>query len=384
MPAGKPIWFTEFGCPAVDKGPNQPNVFPDPKSVESALPYFSHGGRSDIAQRRYIEAHLDHWQSGSSGNPASPVYGGPMVDPDRLYLWAWDARPFPAFPMRSDLWSDSANWSHGHWLNGRLANPDLGSLINAILADHGQPPARVEAVEGTVCGYAVSDPTSARAALEPLMDIFDLIVSEEGGELVFRHGRTRRAPALEVTELVLGDSGPMVESVRAPDHDLPAEALLGFTDPFRDYQAGTARRYRLGAKGSRQKNLSFPGVLEKGQASALLEDWLDRIWVRRETLTFSVPQPNADIAPGAIVRLPSSGSPSDFLVTEIEDGLARKVSARQAGVCLPAPWRDVSRPVMPVPAIVTGQPHALFLDLPMGIGEGEAQQQFRVAAWQKP
>ena len=31
----KPIWFTEIGCPAVDKGANQPNVFVDPKSSES-------------------------------------------------------------------------------------------------------------------------------------------------------------------------------------------------------------------------------------------------------------------------------------------------------------------------------------------------------------
>lgn len=32
QPMSKPFWFTELGCAAVDKGPNQPNVFPDPKS----------------------------------------------------------------------------------------------------------------------------------------------------------------------------------------------------------------------------------------------------------------------------------------------------------------------------------------------------------------
>jgi hypothetical protein len=384
MPAGKPVWFTELGCPAVDKGPNQPNVFPDPKSAESALPYFSHGGRSDIAQRRFLETHLDAWRTGSADNPVSPVYGGPMVDQARLYLWAWDARPFPAFPLRTDLWSDGPNWSHGHWLNGRLAGPDLGSLINAILADHGQPPARVEGLEATVCGYAVSDPTSARAAIEPLIDIFDLCVTEEDGELVFRQGASRLSPPLEVNELVVADGGSVLESVRMPDHDLPAEALLAFTDPFRDYQAATARRRRLGAAGSRQKSLSFPGVMETGQAAALLEDWLDRVWYRRETVTFSVPRPGTGLVPGVVVRLPASGGLSDFLVTEIEDGLVRKVSARQAGASVPAPWRDVSRPAMPAPAIVAGQPHALFLDLPLGVGEGESQQQFRVAAWQKP
>ena len=40
----KPIRFTEIGCPAVDRGPNQPNVFYDPKSAESFLPYFSAAG----------------------------------------------------------------------------------------------------------------------------------------------------------------------------------------------------------------------------------------------------------------------------------------------------------------------------------------------------
>ena len=38
QPRSKPIWFTELGCPAVDKGTNQPNVFHDPKSSESFFP----------------------------------------------------------------------------------------------------------------------------------------------------------------------------------------------------------------------------------------------------------------------------------------------------------------------------------------------------------
>ena len=38
--AAKPIWLTEIGCPAVDKGANQPSVFPDPKSSESGYAVF--------------------------------------------------------------------------------------------------------------------------------------------------------------------------------------------------------------------------------------------------------------------------------------------------------------------------------------------------------
>jgi len=39
-------WCDEFGCGAVDKAANQPNVSGDPKSAESAVPYFSTGGRT--------------------------------------------------------------------------------------------------------------------------------------------------------------------------------------------------------------------------------------------------------------------------------------------------------------------------------------------------
>src|SRR5690606_28283230 len=56
VPQSKPFWFLEIGCPAVDKGANQPNVFVDPKSSESAVPYFSRGTRDDLMQRRYLRA----------------------------------------------------------------------------------------------------------------------------------------------------------------------------------------------------------------------------------------------------------------------------------------------------------------------------------------
>ena len=42
VPRSKPVGFIEYGCPAVDKGANQPNVFIDPKSSESFAPLLLH------------------------------------------------------------------------------------------------------------------------------------------------------------------------------------------------------------------------------------------------------------------------------------------------------------------------------------------------------
>jgi hypothetical protein len=117
---GKKIVFTEFGCPAVNRGANQPNVFVDPKSSENSYPRYSLEVRDDLIQRAYLEATITYW---SANNPASGVYSGRMLDLNLCSIWCWDARPFPDFPNAASFWGDAPNWETGHWLNGRLLKP---------------------------------------------------------------------------------------------------------------------------------------------------------------------------------------------------------------------------------------------------------------------
>lgn len=386
VPKSKPIWLTEVGCPAVDKGPNQPNVFPDPKSAENALPHFSSGGRSDIAQRRYVEAHLDHWDPASpvfaSGdNPVSPVYGGRMVDPARVYVWAWDARPFPAFPRQAGLWRDGGNWNLGHWLNGRLGGVAVGDLVNAVLADHGLPAADVAGADGTMHGYVIEGPCSARDAIEPVLDLYGIAAKEDAGRFVFAREGTQEAVA--VADMAAAGARPAVELVRTPDQDLPAEAVLGFRDPFADYQTASVRHLRLGAGGARQHRIGFPGVLEREDADLLLADWMQRRWRERERVVFAVPPAQAAIDPGSVLTLPGSAGGMRFVVDEIEEGLVRTISARQIAGTAPGRRRppDWDGPAAPPPLF--GKPQAILLDLPM-LADGDARDQFRAALWASP
>src|SRR5690606_38147158 len=87
LPGSKPIWLTELGCGAVDKGANQPNIFGDPKSAESGRPYFSTGMPDPLIQRQVLRAHQGFWGDGAN-NPAG------MVHLARIYIWTWDARPY--------------------------------------------------------------------------------------------------------------------------------------------------------------------------------------------------------------------------------------------------------------------------------------------------
>jgi hypothetical protein len=385
VPQSKPLWLTELGCAAVDKGPNQPNVFPDPKSSENALPYFSHGGRSDLAQRRFLEAHLAHWTPGGDGfdeadNPVSDVYGGRMLDPERIYAWAWDARPFPAFPLDRDSWSDGENWLAGHWLNGRLGSVDIADLIEALCAACGL---EVEArgADGMVAGYVLAQVGTARDALSPLVELFDLAFDASGDAPRFATIGASAEAALAIDDPVsAGEGRPAIELVRPPDLDLPTEALLGFGDPLDDYQSGSGRAVR--DAGQNVASLDLPGAMEAGQAEALAADWLRRAWTGRETARFAVPARQRTPRPGSLVALPGRAD-GEFVVSAIEEGLMRQIEARRIVRLPPAPDRARLPPQRAATAAQTGAPLALFLDLPMAGGEA-VHQRFKIAAYAKP
>jgi hypothetical protein len=89
-----------------------------------------------VIQAQYLRAVLHHW-SDPATNPVSDVYGGRMIDVSRAHAWAWDARPWPAFPHDLKRWSDGANWQKGHWLTGRLDAVPLDLVVAEICETRG-------------------------------------------------------------------------------------------------------------------------------------------------------------------------------------------------------------------------------------------------------
>ena len=390
VPQSKPIWFTEIGCPAVDKGPNQPNVFPDPKSSENAAPYFSSGGRADEAPAAFAEAHIGKWDADapsfvSARNPVSAVYGSRMVERSRIYFWAWDARPYPAFPRRSDVWNDGSNWLLGHWLNGRLEGVRVGDLINAILRDSGEAPADVVGVTGSVGGYVIDRPTSVRAALEPVAELFGLTASSADGTLAFRGEDAGDSAVVELDDIAMEDGAPATQRTRTATHELPAETEIAFADRETDYQSAVARYVVPGATHRGRKQMQFPGVLEAGQASALVADWTRRVIAAREEIAFAVEPGRIDVEPGATVRLSAEeGISADYLVTEVELGAARRVKARQLRRVAPSPWRTRLQ-APPLPPVMRSAPAMVaFVDLPMLPAASAPEDQLKVAVRARP
>ncbi|KQW82655.1 baseplate multidomain protein megatron [Brevundimonas sp. Root1279] len=367
VPGMKPIRLTEFGCAAVDRGANAPNLFQDPKSAESALPPHSTGARDDRMQRRALEAVLGHFAE-PANNPVSEVYGGPMLA--AADVWCWDARPWPAFPARGEVWADAGAWRTGHWLNGRL-DGETEDLIAAVLmrGGLGEDAFEIGAVDGAIHGYVIDRPMPVRDALEPLLAGLGLAAAERRGRVAIVGADADRV-ALDAEALALPDTGASQQMDRELEAR-PAVARVRYIEGSADYQTGTATVRGDGEGGG--LDLDLPAVCADALARAAAERALEFFG---ETRTVRLgPLEALRIEPGDVVSL--DGRDWRAARAELDEApslVLEPLSRVRVG-------EDGSRPTAGEPVGVAGAPFLRIVELPPLAGsEADARPIAVVAA----
>ncbi|MDQ2092539.1 baseplate multidomain protein megatron [Rhodalgimonas zhirmunskyi] len=368
-PESKPIWFTEMGCAAIDKGTNQPNKFLDPKSSESAIPYFSEGHRDEFIQMQYLRAMITYWGD-ANNNPISEVYQGQMVDMARAHVWAWDARPYPFFPANSSLWGDAENYSKGHWITGRVSARALASVVEEICGRAGLTAIDTSGLHGVVHGYVSDQVSEARASLQGLMLRFGFDAVERDGVLKFimRDGEpvgTQDVARLAVSEEVDGN----IERQRASEADLVGRVRLRFVQLDGSYEVLSEEAVLPDQASHAVASSEIPIALTRGEGRQVVERWLSEARVSRDTARFALPLSRLDLGPGDVVRI-EDGARSDLMrIDRLELGTSQIAEAVRIE---PEVYRPVEMPedrvslsefIPPVPVF------PLFLDLPLITGE---------------
>ena len=381
----KPIWLTEIGVPAVDKGPNGPNVFPDPKSSESAYPPFSRGVRDDLVQARTLEAILSRFDPAQRGfraeyNPASSSYSGRMVDPDNVFVWAWDARPFPAFPDFDTVWADGGNWDTGHWITGRIEGATLDRLIARILRDYGFADPGAIPVDGFVDGYVIDRPMSIRGAVEPLLRLFGIDAVARGGGIGWQGRGGRAVVHLTKDDFVLGDKEPSLKLTRAQETELPQQVEIGFIEGDTDYRRASVASRRLSGSSRREARADSAVITRRAEAQRLADTWLQDLWAGREGAEFELSPRRMELEPGDVIAVPTDAGEKLHRITRIADGPTRKISARAVEPAVfERPGLSFEKPVKRPPP-VPGKPAVVVLDLPAALGDPAPLQYVAVAA----
>ena len=366
QPRSKPIWFTEIGCAAIDKGTNQPNKFLDPKSSESSIPWQSTGQRDDLIQMQYLRALAEYWTD-PANNPTSPIYGAPMLDWERAHVWAWDARPFPWFPGRRDLWTDGDNWARGHWITGRAMNQPLAAVVAEICEAAGLRDYDVRNLRGVVRGYVVPSTQTGRAMLQPLMLAHGFEVIERDGRLIFQMRNGRPVQRITNDDLIARDSGDL-ETIRAPEPEVPGRVRLTYIEAEGDFDTRAAETVLADHASSDTQQSELALLMTRAEARAIVARWMAEARIARDVARFSLP-PSSALRAGDVVTLDTAAGTRHYRIDRMELTGAREVEAVRVE---PGVYRAGEPAEDPVPLRVHAAPAPvtpLFLDLPLIRGD---------------
>ncbi len=311
-PQAKKIWFTEYGFPSVDCATNQPNVFYDPSTSGSSLPYFSKGRVDMRAQRVGIAATQAQWA------------GSTMVE--RMFAWTWDARPFPYWPDLTSVWNDGSVWKTGHWLQGKLGTSNLAAIVKDLAIRSGLQATDIEVsqISEMLDGYVINHQQTIREAIEILRKayFFDTVESDNILRCIPRGGDVE----ISIDEVdIIPANSELCKITRTQEIELPKHINVVYLNRLTNYQTCTQYSQREITSSREVDTLDFPLVLSDQIAKNIADITLFSDWTGRTHYNFDIPIKYAQLDPADVITLVISGVAHRMRVTStyIGSGIVR-------------------------------------------------------------
>jgi hypothetical protein len=282
-----------------------------------------------------------------------------MVPADGIGLWAWDARPFPAFPARNDVWGDAENWRLGHWLNGRVGLAMLPDVV-ADVCGRADVACDVSGLTGIVSGYRFDGPTSARSVLEPLLLVHGVDATERDDHIVFR---MRGAELVEIDAgRLVEEDAPAFQATRAEMEDAGKRVRLRHIDAEADHEPGLA--VSTGGASADVVDVVAPLALDREQAQRVADELAEHMVSQRERARFAMTADGVALEAGDVVMLEDAS----WRIVEVSDGSIVRFEAVRA-----EPERALALTpaslVAPPAAASPAEPQAVIVDAPPLPGE---------------
>ncbi|AWW50846.1 glycoside hydrolase/phage tail family protein [Wolbachia endosymbiont of Folsomia candida] len=289
QPKMKKIWFTEYGFPSVNGSTNEPNVFIDNSSKESKYPHYSNGEVSFLSQKIAIEGTLKKWQNSE------------MVE--KMFLWAWDARPFPYFPNLCDVWSDCHNWQTGHWIQGKISILEVSDVLSDLLQRAGLKSSQFDTsdIRGLLSGYVINDQQSVHSIIRMLQSCYFFDVIEQDSKLKFVQKGRGVISEIPIDDIVFSNNSKQMQLTNVSQLDLNNKVNVVYFN--RNFNYPIDVKYAEIPKQGAAVAVEIPLIMEEGQAQNIAEVLLYSAWQERNIYNFKLPIKYAWLVPSNIVTI---------------------------------------------------------------------------------
>lgn len=289
QPKMKKIWFTEYGFSSVNACANEPNTFIDNSSSESKYPRYSNQEVNFLSQRIAIEGTLKKWQDSE------------MVE--KMFLWAWDARPFPYFPDLHKTWIDCPNWQTGHWIQGKISLVNISDIISDLLQKIGLKDDEfdVNDIKGLLSGYVINAQQSVRSMIKMLQICYFFDVFERNSKLKFVQRGKEAIAQISACDIVFDNNSKQIQCVNVSQLDLSNKINVLYFN--RNISYSVDLKYAEFPKQGVTTIVEIPIIMEEGQAQNVAETLLYSLWQERNIFNFKLPIKYAWLSPSDVVTI---------------------------------------------------------------------------------
>ncbi len=262
-PKSKKIWFTELGFPSIDCATNQPNVFYDPSTAESNIPKYSKGQVDFQAQKLGLLATEMKWKDSE------------MIE--NKFVWAWDARPYPYFPDKLDVWGDGDCWKNGHWVQGKFFHTNLNCILFDICKRLNLDQIDTSQINHDVIGFCIHDNSTAKEVIDDLSTLYSFKVQELEDQLVYIPNKNREVNYIDSGDIVinLDKLESSLSIIKLGDENIISNVKLNYILFDQDYilTNTNAKNYLL--DNDNQLQISLPIIITQSEVDEMAGKVLD-------------------------------------------------------------------------------------------------------------
>ncbi len=290
-PRSKPIWFTEFGFPSIDKATNQPNVFFDDKCEDGGIPKHSSGETDFAIQRTSIRAFIEFWKS--------------QEYVEEMFLWCWDARPYPAWPTTS-TWKDGYLWEKGHWVNYKFGSSNLASILLEISERCDLDPQIIDvsSVDKKVEGLVFNNSLSGLNAINTLRAAFFFDINANNKNIISFQRRGYNKAILEINDIIMQlTNNSYIETIKTDEKSKINRIGINYINYNDTYNSHYTQLNTKRNSYKRDLTINLPILLTSYEANNIGKSILLNAQNETEIINFKIYDPQINIVPSDFIQI---------------------------------------------------------------------------------
>ena len=292
-PKSKKIWFTEIGFPSIDCATNQPNVFYDPSSSESNVPKYSKGKVDFHAQTIGLVGTGMKWRD--------------SIMIENKFIWAWDARPYPSWPDRKDVWADGDCWTKGHWIQGKFFQSNLNVVLLDICKKANLKPNQIDVgkINNDIIGFCIFDSSTAKDIIKDLSKLYQFSLCEIERKIAFVPKQSREVNQIDGGDIVIkqDDMQSTFLIYKLSNEEIISEVKLNYILYDQEYilTNTNAKNYQLNH--SNEFCIDASIILTEPEADVMVQKLLNDLGIQDIIVSFILPIMYAFLKPNDLVQI---------------------------------------------------------------------------------